>query len=181
LDANTINPPNLATYTVGGLISGEDRVLVAPWDGSTTDAEGNPAIEKDQLSLNTTLSGGSVTSVVVTTAIPSDTPETGTIRVVTDAGIDKLLEYTSWTGSTFTVTSSSFSSDNATAGNNVYISYIDELASGSTASFQSIYSSDRDLVVIVRDGGGTPIKQFITSGVLSSSGGSVSIIRTSDA
>jgi len=181
LDNNTINPPNLATYTVSGLISGEDRVLVAPWDGSSTDAEGNPAIEKDQLSLDTTLSGGSVTSVVVTTAIPSDTPETGIIRVVTDAGIDKLLEYTSWTGSTFTVTSSSFSSDNATAGNNVYISYIDELASGSTASFQSIYSSDRDLVVIVRDGGGTPIKQFITSGVLSSSGGSVSIIRTSDA
>ena len=181
LDNNTINPPNLATYTVSGLISGEDRVLVAPWDGSSTDAEGNPAIDKDQLSLDTTLSGGSVTSVVVTTAIPSDTPETGTIRVVTDAGIDKLLEYTSWVGSTFTVTSSSFTADNATAGNNVYISYIDELASGSTASFQSIYSSDRDLVVIVRDGGGTPIKQFITSGVLSSSGGSVSIIRTSDA
>ncbi len=181
LSATTIAPPNLVTYSVSGIVSGEDRVLVAPYDGVSTDAEGNPAIEKDQLSLNTTLSGATVTSVVVTTAIPSDTPETGTIRVVTDAGIDKLCTYTSWTGSTFTITSSDFSSDNATTANNVYITYIDKLADATSASFNSIFLADRNLVIVVRDGDTTPIKQFISSGVLGSAGGSISVIRTSDA
>jgi hypothetical protein len=63
----------------------------------------------------------------------------------------------------------------------VWISYIDQVASGTTASFTTIYGSDRNLVVIVRDGGGTPIKEFISSATLSSGGGSVTAIRTTDA
>ena len=175
------NPPNFVTFNVGGVVIGEDRVLVAPWDGSTLDTQGNPAIDKGQLSLNTTLSGAAETSVVITTTIPTDTPSSGTLRVVTDSGEDQLVSYTSYTGSTFTITAANFSADNATAANNVYITYIDKLATATTESFTSIYSTDRDLVVIVRDGGGTPIKQFISSATLGSAGGTITAIRTSDA
>ena len=180
LNGTTNTPPNLVTFTVGGLISGEDRILVAPWDGSSTDAEGNPAIDKNQMLTNAAYSGAAVTSIVVTTTIPSDTPASGGIRIETTSGKYQEVAYTSWSGSTFTITSTNFSGDTVASGADVWIAYIDVLASGTTATFQSLYSSDRDLVVIARDGGGTPIKQFISSATLSSSGGSVTIIRTSD-
>jgi len=180
LGANTITPPNNVTYTVNGLVSGEDRVLVAPWDGATTDAEGNPAIEQDQLSLSTALTGAAETSIVVS-AIPSDTPASGTIRVMTNSGLAQMCTYTSWTGSTFTINSADFSGDNADASNDVWLSYIDKLAASSSESFSVVYAADRDLVIIVRDGAGTPIKQFISSGSIGSGGGSISVIRTSDA
>jgi hypothetical protein len=170
----TQSPPNNQTFTVSGVVSGEDRVLVAPNDGSD-------GIDFDQLALNTTLSGASETSVVVTTSIPSDTPASGTIRIETDGGIYKYVEYTSWTGSTFTISSTNFSGDNATAGNNVFISYIDTLADSTQESFTAVYSSPRSLVVRVRDGGATPIKSYDTPSTFTSSGGSVTAIRTSDA
>jgi hypothetical protein len=180
LTNTVINPPNAVTFTVGGLVNGEDRVLVAPWDGSTLDGEGNPAIDKAQDTINGSLTGAAVTSVVTTTAIPSDTPSSGGIRIELDDGSYKDVAYTSYTGSTYTITSTDFSGTNATTGNNIWIAYIDELASGTVAAFSAIYSADRDLVVIVRDGGVSPIKQFITSASLGSTGGSVTTIRTSD-
>jgi len=179
---NTSNqPPNNVTFTVGGLVSTEDRVLVFPWDGVSVDAENNPAIDVDQLSLNTTLSAAGQTSVVVTTTIPSDTPSSGTIRVQLDDGRYRRVPYTSYTGSTFTTASTNWSDpDDATAGNNVWISYIDETASGTSASYTAVYSTDRDLGVLVRDGGGTPIKQYITSAVFGSADSTTTAIRTTD-
>jgi len=178
-------PPNNVTNTVAGLVSGEDRVLVAPWDGSTTDNNGNPAIEKDQLSLNTSLTTDNITSVVVTAAIPSDTPNSGYIRVTDDDGFERRLHYSSYTGSTFTIDTTDGNEDfgtvNATAGNNVYITYIDELASGTTASYTAVYSSDRDLVVLVRDGDATPIKEFISAWSFTGSAQTITAIRTTDA
>jgi hypothetical protein len=166
-------PPNNVTFTVGGLVSTEDRVLVGPEDGAS-------GLDVDQLELNTTLSGAAETSVVVTTTIPSDTPSTGTIRVQDDAGNYIRCAYTSYTGSTFTITSTDFSTTNATSTNNVFISYIDETASSTQASFTSVYSSDRTLYIRVRDGGGTPIVPFETTGTLGSAGGSVTTIRQAD-
>lgn len=166
-------PPNNVTFTVSGLVSTEDRVLVGPEDGSG-------GLDVDQLSLNATLSGAAETSVVVTTTIPSDTPTTGTIRVANDDGNYILCTYTSYTGSTFTINSTDFSTTNATSGNNVFISYIDETASGATATFTSVYSSDRTLFIRVRDGGSTPIVPFETTGTLGNAGGSVTAIRQAD-
>ena len=184
LTNTSVNPPNNVTFTVGGLVSGEDRVLVAPWDGTTTDSNGDPAIQQDQLSIATALTIDNVTSVVVSETIPSDTPSTGTIRVVDNNGFDRRLEYSSYTGSTFTISSTDgqedFASVNASIGNDVYITYIDKLASASTASYTAVYSSDRDLVVVVRDGGASPIKQFISSATFGSSNTTVTAIRTSD-
>ena len=173
-------PPNNVTFTVGGLVSGEDRVLVGPWNGSATDAEGNPAIQVDQLSISGAITG-TVTSVVVAETIPSDTPASGVIRVQLASGSYKRVPYTSYTASTFTIGSTDFSGDNAADGANVWIAYIDVLAGATSANFTSVYSSNRSLVIKVRDGGASPIKEFITSGVLGSTGGSVTAIRTSDA
>tara|TARA_R110000796_G_scaffold40062_1_gene99388 strand:+ start:15339 stop:17063 length:1725 start_codon:yes stop_codon:yes gene_type:complete len=181
-----INPPNNVSFTVAGLVDTEDRVLVAPWDGVSTDAEGNPAIQQDQLGLQTSLTTDNITAVAIDQAVPSDTPNSGTIRVVDDNGFDRRLEYSATTASGFTITSTDgqedFAGTGATAGNDVYITYIDQLASntGGTETFTGVYSTDRDLVIIVRDGGVTPIKQFITSGTFSSSNTTITAIRTSD-
>ena len=132
------------------------------------------------------LTGAAVSSVVVSTSIPSDTPASGTIRVVNDDGYEVRLPYTSWAGSTFTLTGTfDFSGNNetksATTGNDVYITYIDKLATGTTETFTVLYNANRNLVVRVRDGGVSPIKTFITSAILTSAGGSTTAIRTSDA
>jgi len=167
-----VTPPNYVTFTVGGLVSG-DRVLVTNDDTS--------AIDYNQFTLNGALTGAAVTSVVVTGAIPTDTPSSGTIRIQRADGQYTRHPYSAWSGSTFTITSHDFSTNNASNGANTFISYIDDAASGATMSFTSVYSSDRTLFIRVRDGGGTPIKTFETTGTLGSSGGSTTAIRTSDA
>lgn len=177
LSGATINPPNNVTFTVSGLVSGEDRVLVANDQASD--------IDYDQLSLNTTLNGAAETAVVVTTTIPSDTPATGTIRIENDEGLYRRVAYTSYTGSTFTIGATDFSGsgeqDSATAGNDVFISYLDLLATAASEAFTVVYNADRTLFIRVRDGGASPIKTFETTGTLGSNGGSTTAIRTSDA
>jgi hypothetical protein len=184
-----IVPPNNVTFTVGGLVSGEDRVLVSPWDGSSTDVNGDPAIDQDQLSLATALTVDNITTVTIggsagPATVPTDTPSSGTIRVVDNLGFDRRLEYSAFSGAAFTITSTDgqedFLGNEAAINNDVYITYIDTLASGTTENFTAVYSTDRDLIVLVRDGGGTPIKQFITSATFGGSNTTVTAIRTSD-
>ena len=172
---NQLNqPPNFQSFSVGGLVSGQDRVLVGPKDTGDT-------FKFDQLALTASLNTAGITAVPVTPAIPSDTPSTGTIRIELDSGLYRLIPYLSWSGSTFTIASTDFSGVlQATSGNNVMISYIDKLADATTASYTAVYSSDRALWVRVRDGGGTPIKTFETAATFGSGGGSVTAIRTSD-
>ncbi len=77
-----ITPPNYVTFTVGGLVNGEDYVLVGPADGGVLDA--------DQFTLQTGLTADNITSVVINTTIPSDTP-----AAVFISYIDKLADATS--------------------------------------------------------------------------------------
>jgi hypothetical protein len=165
------SPPNYVTFTVLGLVSG-DRVLVGPETGASFNLA--------QFTLNTSLTTATETAVVINVAIPLDTPASGTIRIQTDSGLYVRVPYTSFTGSTFTITSTSFLADEATAANEIMISYLDGVAAGATMSFTSVYVSDRSLFIRVRDGGGTPIKTFQTTGTLSSGGGSTNVIRQSD-
>lgn len=168
-------PPNNVTFTVSGLVSGEDRVLVGPEDGAG-------GLEINQDTVNGALLAGA-TSIVTTGTIPSDTPASGTVRVFNGTVYDR-IEYSSYTGSTYTVDATAHPSGipNAIAnGANIFISYIDELASAATASFTTIYSSDRDLFIRVRDGGITPIVTYEAKSTLGNSGGNISITRTSDA
>jgi len=165
-------PPNNVTFSVLGLVGGEDRVLVGPGSGGS--------LNTSQFTLPGALTGAAVTSVLVSSAIPSDTPASGTIRIELDSGIFRRVEYTSYSGSTFTIPSTDFSGDNAGIGNDVYISYIDKLAGASSETFTVVYLSDRELFLRVRDGGGSPIKTFETAASLGSAGGSATVIRTPD-
>lgn len=170
----TQTPPNIVTFSVSGVIVGEDYILVGP-KGTGND------FETDQLLLNTTLNSAGVTSIVSTTAIPSDTPQSGTLRIILNTGIHRRIAYTSWTGSTFTIGSTDFSGANAaTANNGIYITYIDKLAESTTESFSTIYDTSRSLYIRVRDGGASPIKTFESPGVLGSAGGSAVASRISD-
>ncbi|MHC4950747.1 MAG: hypothetical protein ACYTEU_07155 [Planctomycetota bacterium] len=186
-------PPNNVTNTVAGLAGTpptQDRVLVAPWDGSTYDDEGNPAIDKDQFSLAATLNATNTASFVVVEAIPTDTPSAGYIRVTDNDGFERRLHYASVATSTKTFTvdttdgNEDFLSVNADAGNDVYLAYIDELATGgtvTTASYTAVHTAGtRDLVVLCRSGGTAPIKEFISSWSFTSSDQTINAIRTTD-
>jgi hypothetical protein len=229
LGNNTINPPNNVTFTVLGLISDEDRVLV------TNDNGGAP--DFTQLTLDTALTAAGQTTISVQPAsIPADTPSTGFVRVTLDDGRRRRVAYTAVDTNDFTTASTSWvNPDDAGISNGVMIAYIDELASGTnvsagsfttdvryrivtvgttdftligassntvgvvftatgagsgtgtadtvdvSASFTTVFNADRTLFIRVRDGGSSPIKTFETTGTLSSTGGSVTAIRTSDA
>ena len=184
-----ISPPNNVTNIVAGLTnvaSQEDRVLVGPWDGSTYDVNGDPAITKTQLTLDTALVAADITSVVVNEAIPSDTPPSGYIRVIDNNGFERRLHYTAWATSTFTVDTSDGNEDfnvvGAAINNNVWIAYIDYLYDGTSATdrFTSVQTGSRNLVVIVRNGTALPIKQFISSWTQTSSNQTITAIRTTD-
>jgi hypothetical protein len=173
-------PPNNVTFTVTGLVSGEDRVLVGPESGG--------ALNKAFRTLNTTLSGATETAVVTTASIPTDSPQDGTaantrLRVELNTGVYRRQAYTSYTGSTFTIPSTDYSGANqATAPKNIFVAYIDVLADGTSEAFTAVYKgSNNALFVRVRDGGATPIKTFETPATFSSSSSSVAAIRTSDA
>lgn len=171
---NTLQvPPNYVTFSVGGLVASEDRVLVGP--------ESAGSILESQLTLNGALTAGVTTSVVVNEVIPSDTPSAGTIRIFNGDTFSR-VRYDSWTGSTFDCTTNVATDiPDASDGANTFISYIDVLAGSATETFTGVYSSDRSLFIRVRDGGASPIKTFETTGTLGSAGGSTTAIRTSDA
>ena len=178
-------PPNNVTFTVTGLVNGEDRVLVGPRTGS--------ALEKGQWLLSTALTGATETAIVIKTGgeaspIATDTPSTGTgadntrLRVELDTGIYRRQAYTSYTASTFTIASTDYSgASQAAVNSDVFVAYIDVLCNATSEPFTAVYNSDRDILVRVRDGGATPIKTFEGNGVFGSTSSSLAAIRTSDA
>ena len=178
LDGTTRQPPNNVTFTVNGVQSGW-YVLVAPYDA------GN--IDYNQLTLNGTLNGAAVTSVVVNEVIPANTPSSGTLRIKRANGAYTRHPYSAVnTGTkTFTITSHDFSTNNATTGADCFISYIDNTASGTSISFNTVQTANQTLYVEARFGGTGPgfadsIKPAKTSGALSSTGGSATISAVSD-
>jgi hypothetical protein len=173
---------------LSGSVPADNSTISGGTSSATGDVVGTPVntINVGQLTLNTALTIDNVTSVVVSESIPSDTPSSGTIRVQDDNGDYRLLDYSSYTGSTFTITTTNgqedFATTNASANRNVYITYIDKVAAAATESVTVVYNADRTLFVRVRDGdSGSPIKNFETTGTLGSAGGSATAIRTSDA
>lgn len=190
LNGNVITPPNYVTNTIGTVITG-DRILVAPWDGVSLDTNNDPEIQKGQMTLGINLTTDDITEIAVTdgfdTAIPPDTPSTGFIRVTDDDGFERRLHYTSYVGQTFFIDTDDGNEDfagvNATSGNDVYIAYLDLQVSGTSAQYTAVYDQvggDRDLVALVRNGGGSPIKQFISGWSFTSSAQTLNAIRTTD-
>jgi hypothetical protein len=175
-------PPNNVTFSVTALtyeVTNPDYVLVGPRSAGV--------LQTDQLSLEASPYTGGETTVTMSAAIPADTPSAGSFRVFDGSSFVKVT-YTGYSGADFTGCTGMPA---ASASADAFISYIDQAATDTAAadseeivSFTTIYSSglgDRDLFVRVRDGGSTPIKTFETPATLSSAGGSVAAIRTSDA
>lgn len=180
LDGVTRQPPNNVTFTVGGVQSGY-RVLVGPEDGAG-------GLDYDQLSNTSLLSGAAVTSVVVDEALPANTPSSGTIRIQRADGQYTRHPYSavSETPTTFTITSHDFSSNNAAIGANVFISYIDADAAGTTIQYNTVQTVTQTLYVEARYGGTGPdytdsIKPAATTGTLGTTGGSATVSPVSDA
>lgn len=180
---NTVRQaPAYVTFTVSGLASGEDRVLVGPAIGGLLD--------DGQFLLNAGITSGGTTVVVKAgtqtpgtgTASATDTPATGTIRIKDANGIYHRVTYTGYSVGAGTMTFTGCAGTPTAAGDSeVFISYIDKAAAATSESFITVYHSTRNLFVRVRDGGGSPIKTFETPATLGSSGGSASAIRTTDA
>lgn len=103
-------PPNTVNINVLGLATG-DRVLVARDTGTAG------VIDKDQLAVSTFAQGSS--SLVAGSAIDSETPQAGVLRVVDVGNQDEQrYHYSSYSGSTFTITAVTDATGTATAGSN---------------------------------------------------------------
>ena len=151
-----------------GRIESGDRVLVGPESGGS--------LLTDQLTLDGVYTGGETTVGVGT--VPAGTPSSGQIRVWNTAttSFDQVT-YTGTTASSFTGCSGMPA---ATTAEDVFVAYIDQDASGTTASFTAIHTTDVPLFIRVRDGA-EPIKTFEITGSFTSSGGGSTAVRTSDA
>lgn len=148
LDNSTYQPPNNVSFSVGGIIHDEDRVLVGPEDGA-----GGLRVDQCQVATGEaiTVTAGSVSSATsgagvvvlasntesIGTGTPSakDTPAAGTIRVQDANGILQIINYTGFTVGTGEIDFTGCTGSGtwtAAAANDSFISYIDTLALGST-------------------------------------------------
>lgn len=164
-DGDTNSPPNYQSVAVTALVSG-DRVAVFRTSAG--------AVNKAMYSM--TSQGSGLGTITVGSAIDTDTPSAGYVRVVDDsAATEQRYAYTSWTGSVFTL--SGITSVAYTTSDTVYVPYIDEQSSGASVSKSVIYVSDRTVMIRVRIKGIIP---FETTGTYGSTGISVAAIRTTD-
>jgi len=179
--------PNNQSGLVTNLLAG-DRVWCYDWDGATTDSNGDAVPRWDQLSNDALLNGAAVATIVVTEAIPADTPQVGALRVTNDEGIRVLIPYSSWATSTFTLTAAyNFSgtgvNDSVAATNDIAIAYLDQTVPAATTqlSFTGIFASNRQMAVRVLRGDNNPIVPFKTNPIFTASGFNVAAGRISDA
>lgn len=160
-------PPDNQTATIN--TDANNVITVYPYDGSSTDSSGDPEPDFDFLTIATTaLTGAAETSIEVNTTIPSWLPTTGKIRVTTDGGVRRLITYTSYTGSTFTIPSTDFSGDNASIANGVMPAPLDGL---NDPTWTGVYSSDQVFVYAVYRGSTATPKQPAKGTVTFGSGG----------
>ena len=180
LEGGARDAPNNVTFNVVGLntTTTGDYVLVGPDNAGSLDVA--------QLSNNTLLNTTTTSVSVGTGNIPADTPSSGTIRIQRNSGEYTRHPYSSYDGTntTFTITSHDFSGDPVAVSNNIFISYIDKVATATTESFSTVFDSTRALRVIVRNGETitdiAPIIPIDTAGSLGSGGGSTTISRQLD-
>jgi len=158
-----IKEPVSISVQVTGL-DASDRVLVALASGG--------AIVTDQYT--TAASGNSASSSTVTlSAEPAaDTPSSGTLRL--GAG-RKRYPYSSRSGAVFTLDSVTLAEDQNSA--DAFVPWLDKVAGATSASASVAYAADRSVLIRVRQKGIVP---FESPGTITSTGLSVSAIRTED-
>lgn len=200
LDGGVHQAPTNVTFSVTGVVSGEDRILVGPDENLGV---GSAVLNLFQFDVQGVLAGGetSVTVDVGTggtvnetpgtgTQSEDDTPTTGNIRILeTATGVYSRVPYTGYTVGAGTMTFTGCSNVPAASDNTpCFISYIDHDYAGTSATNAYTATWDntntRYLFVRVRDGGTggdtEGIKTFESGGSISNSDSSVGAIRTSD-
>ena len=178
-DNTTQNPPNQQTLTISNLISG-DRVSVFRTVSAT-----DSSIKKDMYvsaAGNTASNAAFIVSTTITADTPAGTTTPGYIRVVdisdTTATREARYTYSSWSGSTFTLTGTldrTYSTDDT-----AYVPFIDINATETSAAVTVIYTADRSIIIRVRRKASTAILPFETTGTFGSAGYSTTAIRTTD-
>lgn len=164
------SPPNNQSVYVGGLVSGEDYVII----GKSIDA--GVSINKSEYGAAAGNNSG-LGTITVKTAI-SNVPSSGFVRISNGVG-DDLYPYSSYSGSVFTLDSVTLST-NYSEDANVYPTIIDKLADATSLSNTWVYTFDTDLAGQALDSGGSPTKAFPISGTFNESGFSVNVVRTPD-
>lgn len=158
IDNNNVTrtPPVSITVAVTGVVAG-DRVLVARATAGVVD--------KSQFTISST----TVSTVVATVTPSADIPTSGVLRIG-----DTRYTYGGRSGATF----SSVSPSPSGATGPFYVPLIDDAAGGtSIASPAMTYVSDFDIVARVRK---KTILPFQNTATVTSSGASISAIRTTD-
>jgi LysM repeat protein len=166
-DGTTQVPPTLIGITVGNLVAG-DNVLVARADGG-----GN--VLNDEYTPVAASAGA--TSLQVVESIKTDTPSSGVIRIK-----NLPYTYTAFNGGTKTFTGlSPVLASNIVTADDVFVPFIDKVATGASESKTFIYSANFTARVKVRQGSmPSPIISFETLLSVNNAGGSVNASRNSD-
>ena len=131
-------------------------------------------------STNFTDGGNNSTFIVETVTATAITPTNTSGMATEGVGSDERLQSTGWE---FADGDGSSDMGAATAGQNVFLAFIDVLANSSAETFTGVHTpgNDRDLFVRVRDGGATPIKTFEgTAAQFLSTAQTVAATRTPD-
>jgi hypothetical protein len=170
-DGTTQIPPNVVGVTVGAIISG-DRVGVYRLSAAGGAVAVPLALAAGNNSGNSTL--------VMSGAIPSDTPAAGVVSIVVNGNTIHSYSYTSWTGSTFTLSGTLSQSYSAALG--VFVPLIQAQSSGTSVNNTLTYSADIPVLIVVRraTGGTNKIVPFAVEGTVGSTGLSVNAIRNQD-
>ena len=172
-DGTTQVPPNIVSVTISGTVSG-DQVLVARSTGS-----GSTTVNYARYTISSAASGASTVTVAGSGGISSDEPQSSTLRILNASGTYDRYPYTSYTGSVFTLSTPLTTTYSGT----LWVPLIDATAATTSVSNTLIFSSTINAVVRVRhyaSGAGNSILPFETSGQVTSTGLSVSAIRTVD-
>ena len=124
--------------------------------------------------------GGNNSQFVVDTVSATEIVPTDSTGMVTEsAGSDEQIASDGWE---FNNGDSSTEFGSASVDQDVFLAFIDVLASAATATFTGVHAgTDIDLFVRVRDGGGTPIKTFESnSAEFKSTPQTIAAVRTPD-
>jgi hypothetical protein len=170
---------------IGEVVDGNagDYVTVYPWDGTTTDVNGDPEPTFAEAQLAVALVAASSTIVNVGTGnIPANTPQSGNVRVQRDSdGEYDLLPYSSHDGDDeYTLVGTAPSA--AAIGNNVFRAPIDRIwaTTGVPETYTAVRSGSEQVAVSLYRGGVSPIKPFKGNATFGATGFTAAVQRITD-
>jgi len=176
-------PPNNQQGQVTGGFAG-DYLTVYPWDGSSFDVNGFAQPDFNEATLTTALVAGVSTTVVVT-SIPANTPAAGFLRIERDSDSElDLLQYVSWSGSTYTLGGATPTAPSAAGiGNDVMRALIDKVwaTTGVPEAYTAVQVSTNQVTITLKRGGVNPIKPSHGTATFGTAGFTAAVQRISDA